>query len=188
MFNRPKQVATRQQGFTLAELIVATGIAALVLSLGVPGLSTLTHNSRQVSSSNELLSSLHMARDIAITRNTRVTVCPSATGTNCEPVDWHEGWILFVDNDANRAVGAGETILDVTDDVAPLMVDTEEFGQFLIYRPNGRIMVNDVRDNTGEFTLCDDRGPTHARVVVVHLSGRPRVSRYRGDGSAPVCS
>jgi hypothetical protein len=57
----------------------------------------------------------------------------------------------------------------------------------MIYRPTGRVMVNSIRDNAGELTICDERGSEHARVVVIDLTGRPRVSRLAANGAAPVC-
>ena len=180
-------VRRRQEGFTLAELMVSIGIGSLLLSVGVPSYTTVTQNARQVSSSNELLSNLHFAREMSITRNVRVTLCPSSSGNDCEAVDWTDGWILFLDNDGDQAVDAGETVERFVDGLGALDVSSAEFGEFLIYRPNGRIMVNNVRDNSGAFTLCDGRGAGHARVVIIDISGRPRVSYVQEDGSPPVC-
>ena len=177
----------RQEGFTLAELLVSLAVGALVLSLGVPSYTQFTQNAQQVRSANDLLSSLHVARDLAVTRNVRVTLCPSSSGTDCDSGDWQSGWIVFVDADGDRAVDADETVSLAGDELDAVQVASAEFSQFLIYRPNGRIMVNNTRQNSGEFTLCDRRGPTRARVVVIGTSGRPQVSKHSADGSLPTC-
>lgn len=180
-------IRTRQQGFTLAELLVTLAVGALILSLGVPSYTQFTQNAQQVKSANELLSSLHVARDLAVTRNVRVTVCPSSSGTNCDSSDWRNGWIVFVDEDADRTVGPAETVALASDEQDVATVSSSQFSQFLIFRPNGRAMVNNPRQSTGEFTLCDRRGETHARVVLIDMSGRPQVSHYSADGSLPHC-
>jgi type IV fimbrial biogenesis protein FimT len=177
----------KESGFTLAELMVALALGGLLLGVAVPSYTMFIQNSRQVTSANELLSSLHVARDLAITRNRRVTVCPSATGTDCEAVGWEQGWVVFDDLDGDRRVDAAETIDRAVGPMGALTLSTAEFGTFMIYRPNGRVMVNTIRDNTGEFTICDERGSEHARVIVIDLSGRPRVSRLAANGAAPVC-
>lgn len=176
-----------QKGFTLAELIATVGIASLLMSIAVPGLSDLTRNTRQVTAANELLSDFHFARALAITSNSRVTVCPSASGLNCEPVDWEAGRIIFVDLDSDRTVSGGETVRRISGDLGETSIDTAEFNASISYRPNGRAMAELVRDNTGEFILCDDRGSAHARVIIIEISGRPRVSREDSGGLMPSC-
>lgn len=176
-----------QQGFTLAELLVSLAVGALVFSVGVPSYTQFSLNSQQVKSANELLGSLHAARDLAVTRNVRVTVCPSESKLDCDASDWTSGWIVFIDDDANRSVGPTEDIVLASDEHDAIDLASSEFSNFLIFRPNGRVMVNNPRQNMGEFTLCDRRGSAHARVVVMDMSGRPRVSHSTADGSAPTC-
>jgi type IV fimbrial biogenesis protein FimT len=176
----------RQQGFTLLELIVAVTVAGLFLSMAVPGYLSFVRNSTQITSANELLASLLHARDLAITKNVRVTVCPSSAGTNCNAVGWNSGWIVFLDADGDRDVDAGETIESATKSVGTPSVVSAEFN-YVIFRPNGRAMAATTADNTGNLTFCDARGAAYARVVNIDVSGRPRVSRKLNDGSNPTC-
>ena len=183
-----RAVSYRQRGFTLSELLITLTSGALLFAVGIPSYQTFIMNSLQVTSANELLASFHIARDLAITRNTRVTVCPSASGANCEAVPWNEGSIVFVDANEDRVVDPGEAIERVVEGFTDLSLSSDEFGTFLIYRPSGRVMVNNVRENIGELTLCDMMVAGHGRIVLVGSSGRPRLSKYQADGSAPVCS
>ena len=176
-----------QKGFTLAELLITIALGAVLMALGVPAYTTFIQNARQTSSLNELVASLHSARDLAITRNARITVCPSASGADCEAVSWTEGWIVFQDLDGDGSVTGAETIDRVVDEVGIPSITTAEFPNFLIYRPNGRMMVNTVADNTGQLTFCDERGAAHARVLIVDVSGRPRISETQANGAAPTC-
>jgi hypothetical protein len=48
-------------------------------------------------------------------------------------------------------------------------------------------MTNALTGNSGEFTVCDFRGDEHAKVILVELSGRPRMSETRANGAPPTC-
>jgi type IV fimbrial biogenesis protein FimT len=182
------QMTPRQQnGFTLAELIATVGIAALLMSIAAPGLNELTLNTRQITSANSLLNDFHLARDLAITNNSRVTVCPSSGGEQCEDVGWEEGRIVFIDRNSDRVLNGDEFVERASDELDALEIDTEEFAASISYRPNGRAMAETVRDNTGQLVLCDSRGGSAARVVIVDMSGRPRVSRTTMLGFTPAC-
>ena len=179
---------TAMRGFTLIELMIAVALTALLLSMAVPALNAFTSNARQTSTINDFVSSMHIARSTAVTTNFRTTVCASSNGVNCEAVSWEEGWIVFSDRDSDQTVDNDETIVAVSDGAEGLDIQSAEFGQFLMYRPNGRVMTASAAGNSGQFTVCDSRGSDHAKVLIVDLSGRPRLSHYQADGSTPSCS
>jgi type IV fimbrial biogenesis protein FimT len=176
------------RGFTLIELMIAVGLTGLLLSLAVPALDQFTTSARSTSAVNDFVSSMHVARSTAITTNFRTTVCASAGGANCEAVSWDQGWIVFTDRDSDQTVDNGETIVATSEGIDGLSILSGEFGQFLMYRPNGRVMTSSANGNSGQFTVCDNRGSEYAKVLIVDLSGRPRMSKYLADGTPPSCS
>lgn len=178
----------REKGFTLIELMIAVGLTGLLLSMAVPALDIFVSNARQTGAINDFVSSIHQARSTAVTTNARVTICPSATGTNCEATGWNSGWIVFSDPDSDRTVDNGETIIASSGEVDGLTIQSAEFGTFLMYRPNGRVMNASLNGSSGAFTICDDRGPNYAKVMIIDLSGRPRQSKTLSDGSSPSCT
>jgi len=178
----------RQHGFTLIELMTAVGLTGLMLSMAVPALDAFVSNARQTGTINDFVSSMHLARSTAITTNTRVTLCPSANGVTCENTDWDRGWIVFADLDSDQIVDLDETILNGSEGANSLTIKSSEFAQFLLYRPNGRVMNVSVNGSAGAFTVCDSRGTSHAKVMIIDLSGRPRQSDKLADGSSPSCS
>lgn len=178
----------RQHGFTLIELMTAVGLTGLMLSMAVPALDAFVSNARQTGTINDFVSSMHLARSTAITTNTRVTLCPSANGVTCENTDWDRGWIVFSDLDSDQIVDLNETIVSGSDGANNLAIKSAEFGQFLLYRPNGRVMNVSVNGSSGAFTVCDSRGASHAKVMLIDLSGRPRMSEKLADGSSPSCT
>lgn len=177
-----------ESGFTLIELMIAVALTGLLLSMAVPAMTMFVSNARQTGAINDFVSSMHAARSTAITTNTRVTICPSAGGNDCEAVTWDQGWIVFGDRDSDRVVDAGEAIVSAGAGTDGLAIQSSEFPQFLMYRPNGRVMNAALDGSSGEFTVCDNRGADHAKVLIVDLSGRPRLSEYLADGSPPACS
>lgn len=178
----------RQSGFTLIELMIAIALTAMLMSMAVPAMDVFVSNARQTGAINDFVSSMHLARSTAITTNTRVTLCPSANGTTCEIIGWDRGWIVFSDLDSDQIVDLDETITSRFEGVNNLSIDSAEFANFLLYRPNGRVMNAAVDGSAGEFVVCDDRGASHAKVMIIELSGRPRLSEKLADGSAPTCS
>ena len=180
-------VMQRESGFTLIELMLAIALVAILLATAVPALDDFTNNSRQTGAINDFVSAMHLARNTAITTNSRVTMCPSAGGANCEITGWSSGFIVFRDANSSGSVDAGETIVTASGGADGLTIQSGEFPQFLMYRPNGRAMTVAVTGNSGEFSVCDNRGADKAKVILVELSGRPRLSKYRADGSAPNC-
>lgn len=178
----------REKGFTLVELMTTLGIAAILVSIALPGMQSIALNSKQRGGANELVAAMHLARNTAITTNSRVTLCASSNGTSCAAVAWDQGWIVFTDLDSDQVVDADETIIRAGAGSTGLDVSSSQFASFLMYRPSGRAMNTSTATNVGEFTICDYRGAAHARVVIIDLSGRPRTSNYTSSGASPSCS
>ncbi len=106
---------------------------------------------------------------------------------DCEAVDWNAGWIAFTDADSDQNVDAGELVLSRVAAKPRIEINSAQFGNFLMYRPNGRVMAANIGANTGEAVFCDPRGADHARVVIVSPSGTPRLSKTTMAGGAPAC-
>lgn len=177
----------RENGFTLLELMIAVGLTGLLLSMAVPALDIFVANARQTGAINDFVSTIHQARSTAVTTNTRVTICPSSNGTNCEATTWDNGWIAFGDRDSDRNVDLDETIIATVADVGNLSLQSAEFGAFITYRPNGRVMNASLNGSAGAMVFCDGRGADRAKVMIIDLSGRPRLSKTMADGNPPVC-
>jgi len=170
----------RQDGFTLIELMFAIGLSAMLVGMAAPAMNHLISNSRQTAAINDLVA--------AIMTNTRITMCTSDDGDNCAASSWHEGWIVFSDRDSDQSLDEDETIIASSNDTTGLNIESGQFGQFLMYRPNGRVMNSSINGNLGEFTICDSRGSSYVKVLIIELSGRPRTSKTRANGASPVCT
>lgn len=168
------------QGFTLVELMVTVAVLAISLSFAVPFMGDFVKNSRLVTQTNDLIASFQLARSEAIKRGARVTLCKSSNGATCDTTAggrWDIGWITFVDpaNIGTRDLGDDEDPID-TRAATPLNVaiqaDDDTVQNYVSYTAQGIVRDADGTAQTGTFRICDDRGSSKGRSVVLSPTGR----------------
>ena len=159
-------------GFSLIELLFTLIIAAILLAVGAPSFSNVIKDNRLTSQINSLVSALGMARSEALKRSQPVSVCKSSNGTTCN-ANWtasNQGWAVFVDADQSGSINAGEEILRVN--------GTLESGTTLRFSNN--FLTFDSQGSSpglsGTFVLCDDRGASSAKAIIVLASGLVRLA------------
>lgn len=159
-------------GFTLLELMIALVIAAILLAAAVPSFQGQIRNSRMSAASNDLVSSLMTAKSESVARNNGVSICKrNVAGTGCLTTGgWEQGWIIFVDTDADGTVD-GEEILYLHEALPSSITarGTSLAANRVIYRPNGLTNLT----NTQAIVLCDERGfGVNARGIIITILGR----------------
>jgi len=83
-------------GFTLLELLVVISILVILITLAIPVFDNVIQNNRTTSLSNELISTLYLARSEAIKRGVSVSVCAARDAQlNSCGTNWNNGWIVF---------------------------------------------------------------------------------------------
>ncbi|MCS7100200.1 MAG: GspH/FimT family pseudopilin [Burkholderiaceae bacterium] len=80
-------------------------IAGTLVASAVPRFSHALDEHRLTAATNELVLALHLARSEAVIRKTGVVIAPSAPG------DWTRGWRVFVDENRDGRLDAGEPVL-----------------------------------------------------------------------------
>ena len=185
---RPLNSPIRQQGFSFFEVVATLGVVGVSLSLVVPSLSSVTASNLRANGINELVATLHVARNEAITRNEPIVVCPSLDGETCAPVAWEAGWIRFVDSNGDFGVGDGEHLLGATAPLGGLRIRTDAFGTAFGYAPSGRVSSPDQGLSGGDFTFCPASNPVDARVLAVSALGHTVLAERHADGQEPDCS
>ncbi|MEO8224994.1 MAG: GspH/FimT family pseudopilin [Gammaproteobacteria bacterium] len=179
---------TGQAGFTLGEVLATMAVLGASLSLVVPGLGSVVQSNRSATAINELVATLHTARGEAITRNTRIVVCPSEDGRTCGAVAWEKGWIRFADANGNFRPDAGDEVLGAVPPLAGLRIRTDSFGEALAFGPSGRPAAPDTASGGGDFSFCPGTTSDGAQVLVLSALGHPVLTKQRTDGGEPDCS
>jgi len=82
------------KGFTLVELMVTVAVAGIIAAIAAPSFGKMISHNRLVSSSNEMIAALQVARTEAVTRRAQTTFCPSTDGATCSGGAGSQ-WIVF---------------------------------------------------------------------------------------------
>ncbi|MGE4659996.1 MAG: GspH/FimT family pseudopilin [Arenicellales bacterium] len=171
-------------GFTLIELMVTIAIIGIVALIGIPAFSDFILNNRIRGQTSDFVVQLTHARSEAMRTATRVTVCPGTEG-GCSGSNWENGWVVFVDANANAAVDSGETVIGVgaaLDGGNTLRSAT--FSTYISFRHDGGSTSIAGGGLAGSFALCDSRGyGDNARAIAVSASGRIRALAANASGS-----
>jgi type IV fimbrial biogenesis protein FimT len=107
---------TRRPGLTLVEIAGVVAITTAVLTILIPSLRLLLAGAQRTALLSELTGALLYARREAVERSLTVSICPSDDGSQCAAgpsPDWSRGWLLFVDENADRVRDADEMLLRV---------------------------------------------------------------------------
>jgi type IV fimbrial biogenesis protein FimT len=171
----------KQSGATLLELIVAMGVAAVLLTLAVPAFSEVMVSSKLTTLANSFLSNLYLARSEAIKRNSRAVLCKSADGLACsDSGGWQQGWILFHDANNNAALDASEAVI-LTQSALPsgfMLTGNTPVSEYISYSPTGGAKLTSGALQFGTLTLCSNSSSSgNARHIVISSTGRPRIQK-----------
>ena len=174
----------KQSGYSLYDLIVTSAVVS-VLGVGAVGMGSLLQDARMTTGVNQLMVELSLARSEAIKRGNTVTLCKSENGADCASgSDWHKGWIVFVDDNANRRIDNGETIIRIEQPLNAVVLNFAgalNHDNYIAYKRGGEAEPN------GTFTFCDGRGSAKARSIIVLGTGRPRVSTKTSQNKPLRC-
>ncbi|MGA7980543.1 MAG: GspH/FimT family pseudopilin [Chromatiaceae bacterium] len=177
------------QGVTLVELVVAIAIAAIVLTLGIPGFARLIAKSRMTTAINTFVTNLQLARSEAVKLGSRVTLCPVELGSDplacADSTTWHTGYIVFANpNNADTPDSADQVVRHVQGAAgAPVTITTSTGGKKITYQTDGT-----SPGSNATYTFCDAYDRIAPRAVIISNTGRPRVSLKKPDGTGLVCS
>jgi len=177
-------------GFTLIELMATIAISIILITIGIPGFSTLIGNQVLSAEAREFSMSLALARSQALTRKQQIALCKSTDQSACATVDtvhWEDGWILFVDENADGRRQNDERILRHRAglDGSVTLRASAEYTNYIAF--DGRSLGSGALEPqpAGRYRVCDARGAAQARVIEISPIGRARVSPAPGAAVCP---
>ncbi len=170
-------------GFTLYELLMTLGLAAVIVTLGLPSFGSIVASSRIRAETSALVDAVYLARKDSIVRRRAVTICPSLDGLNCDPHnEWSTGWIRFVNTDRDDP-----PVRDANEPV--LRYHIVEPGILIVANRRGfTLRSTELRATNGTLIVCDARERAEARAIVVSYTGRPRVAWQDSAGKPYDCA
>lgn len=192
----------KESGFTLLELLVTVTVAAILLSIAIPNFRTTIANNRQTNQLNTMLSGLIYARSEAIKRNASVVICATTNQTACSGSSaWGSGWIVYyvpVGTSATAAPAAAAVIRTFpalsgsntlnTNASSPSPIAAVSSGM-IVFQSSGMTTLS----NDAQFSLCDARGKSYSRMLMLGAAGRAEVMptspapTWGGSALSPAC-
>ena len=170
------------RAFTVIELLVALAVAGVLFTLAVPAFQDLLARHHAASRVNAVSGILRFARQTAITDRRWITLCP-ARGDACIAANaWHDGIMVFEDDDRDGSRQSDERIvawLSAMDEGETLEWRSFRRKRYLQFRPRGY-----TNWQNGSFHYCPaSRDPVYGKVLIVNIQGRSTPSvDSDGDG------
>jgi type IV fimbrial biogenesis protein FimT len=175
------QRRTKCAGFSLIEVLMVLIMLVLAQGLAMPVLSDVLSARRVSTSTDAIFDSLILARAEAAKRNSRVVVCKSVSGDACSADgSWHQGWIVFHDDNHNGTLDAGEFVVRRESALPPSIraAGNGPVSTYVSYTPYGKTMLVSGAFQAGTFTVCNQSSTKGtAQQIVINSSGRPRIAR-----------
>jgi type IV fimbrial biogenesis protein FimT len=182
MFAAKRINAAGTRGFTLIELLVVLSIIALVLSAGLPSFRQYLQAQQVITSADQFMFALKLARSEAMQRGSRVDLAP-LDGTH-----WERGWHVFVKQpgDSSLQYAAGDQVLHShTPGLPALRIVTrlsDRSAAYIAYNGNGRARSNasalSRQWGSWQFSVADQ-----VRLIRITLAGRVRLCNPDNDNS-----
>ncbi|MFT5113249.1 MAG: Tfp pilus assembly protein FimT [Parasphingorhabdus sp.] len=148
-----------QFGVSLLELMIGLVVAGLLASMAVPVLTKFVSAFRLDAQSDRFIGAVNLARSMAISNNTPVTLCALTSDGNCsdDPADWATRWSVFYDCNGNAGIDTGNVCSDgKPEPVYTIDEDSEAKWSLAMANVNNNVAVKIDFDSNGAPISTDD--------------------------------
>ncbi|TAK54886.1 MAG: prepilin-type N-terminal cleavage/methylation domain-containing protein [Gammaproteobacteria bacterium] len=150
-------------GHTLTEVLAVLALVAILAGAAVPTFAGLLLDSRRDAAVLTAMHAVHAARQLAALRGADIQLCGSSDHQSCSGTgDWSSGLLI------TSAGGEPERSLAIQGAAGGPRLRSN--------RPTIGFEAGTSFASPATLSICDRRGPTAARAVIISRSGRPRVS------------
>ncbi len=169
-------------GFTLVELLFTIGLLMVLIAVLTPSLADLTRQNQIQTISAKFSQALQLTRNEAIKRNTKMALCKSNSGTQCDnSLNWEDGFILFNDLNGDGKVNRSETVFRVYEKLPAgiTLRGNSNIKNRITYKPTG--------DSTsmGRFVICASGELQNSEVIFINGTGRIRTGKDADGNGIP---
>jgi len=163
-----------QFGYSLHDALITLGVVGIVSTIATPSLIRIVERQHLASAANTLVAALMTARSESIKRNHRAVLCPSRDGFRCfdgngTHTEWHHGYLLFADDNANHQREPEEPLLQVFGKTLRIRIYSSAGRDHVTYQSNGH-----ASGTNATFLFCSSE-PVALRTLVVSNTGRARL-------------
>lgn len=141
----------QRNGFTLIDLIITLSVISILLTIGLPSLSTQIQNARVKTATNNLLEAINLTRTQAVFANKRATIRKQN--------EWENGWEIFIDKDNDGVRDSNEVIVQQYEKLKDIRIITNTpVKNYVSYIPTGESRnasgTGGGGFQAGTFTIC----------------------------------
>lgn len=176
---------SKYNGFTIIETLVSLAIMLSLIAIGIPNLNNFIVYTRVDNEIFTLHRLLLIARNTALTSNTKVTLCPLDVQDKCQNL-WHQELSVFTDINNNKIY---EPLLNeqlVAHKAAIKTGDKLQYGKTrigLTYEATGHLV---GWGQNATFSYCPQHHKDKSRGIVVATSGRAYASAANKTNSKNI--
>lgn len=160
-------------GYSLLDLLIALVIICTLIGIAAPALSSWNEQQRLRSLQTDLFNMTNKARYLAMTSQSRVTLCPLSEQGKCKQ-SWSGSISSFIDNNGNRQLDAGEDVFSTL--YVPSSITLNWRGMLpknsIHFSNQGVTFVSN-----GTMSLCAPRPYAYSGTMVINRQGRVKTSR-----------
>lgn len=161
-------------GYSLLELIITLAILGILLAIATPAVSSWRERQQLQSLQTGLFQITSKARYLAMTSQSRVTLCSLAPQGQCQQ-NWINSISSFIDSNGNRRLDPGEEILSTL--YLPENINLHWRGML----PNNSIHFSSqgvTFVSNGTMSLCPAKAASKSGSMVISRQGRIKVSHH----------
>lgn len=161
------------KGFTLVELLITLTVSSITVNYVIPSFDSIARIYKLRAETNNLISSLYLAKSEAIKRSQTVTIGKFESQNK----HWEEGWQIYTDADSG-----GHTDFNSNEDKLIKKINGLYKGIYILsdknkidyisFRSNGSLVGTSTML---AFYICSINEDMRNRKIVINLTGRASV-------------